>query len=228
MRAGLGLPQLRRIYTRVARHYDLQHALVTAGSDQRGRRMLVERAVKPGDRVLDCGAGTGTTGILAAVRAGPAGRVTLFDLSEPMLDVARTKAARAGVAERMDFHTGDMLTLPFASGSFDVVLSTYSLCPVDDPPRAALEQYRVVTPGGRLGLAHSTEPEIRWVRWLAERVERGVWLLPALSLGCRPVSAIPALVRAGGRITFQRRIGVPLWPFLVAIVDKPADGSPPE
>jgi len=41
-------------------------------------------------------------------------------------------------------------------------------------------------------------------------------------MGCRPVEVLPALVEAGGRVVFERRIGVPVWPFLVAVVEKPA------
>jgi SAM-dependent methyltransferase len=115
-----------------------------------------------------------------------------------------------------------MLALPFASDSFDVVLSTYSLCPVFDPVRAAGELYRVLKPGGRLGLAHSTEPQNPILRWLGNTIENGAWHFPALSLGCRPVSVLPALLDVGARILFQKRIGIPLWPFLVAVVEKPA------
>lgn len=213
---------LKGVYARVADRYDFQHALVTARSDQRGRRLLVDRAVRPGDRVLDCGAGTGTTGILAARKAGERGRVTLFDLSGAMLDVARAKVAGAGLQSRTAFETGDMVHLPFEDGAFDVALSTYSLCPLYDPARGALELFRVTRPGGRIGVAHSTEPGNPAVRWLADRVENRVWRLPWLSMGCRSVEVLPALERVGGRLVFSKRIGVPLWPFLVFVIEKPA------
>ncbi len=222
MRKALGIDSLTGIYARLAQRYDWQHRLITFASDQRGRRMLVEAAVREGDRVLDCGAGTGTTGLMAAHKAGPSGKVTLFDLSEDMLDVARDKAALAGLADRLEFRTGDMAQLPFADGSFDVVLSTYSLCPLYDPARGALELYRVARPGGKIGCAHSAEPENAFTRWLADRVEDIAWRLPWLSMGCRAVEVLPALERAGGRVLFVKHIGVPLWPFVVFVVEKPA------
>jgi demethylmenaquinone methyltransferase / 2-methoxy-6-polyprenyl-1,4-benzoquinol methylase len=221
MRAGLGTEQLRDLYRRLARRYDGQHAFLTARSDERGRALLVERIVCEGHTVLDCGAGTGSTGIRAARRVGPGGRVTLFDLSEDMLEVAREKIARSRLQDRVDFRTGDMIHLPFDDGRFDVVLSTYSLCPLVDPAGGALEMYRVTRPGGRIGIAHSTEPAHALLRALAERVEDVAWRLPALSMGCRSVEVLPALERAGGRIVLRRRIGVPLWPFLVLVVEKP-------
>jgi ubiquinone/menaquinone biosynthesis C-methylase UbiE len=221
MREALGRQRLKAVYDGVAERYDAQHALFTAGSDQRGRNMVVERVVCPGDRVLDCGAGTGSTALQAARRADPTGSVTLFDISEAMLAVAKRRMAAAGYAERVDFAAGDMVNLPFEDNRFDVALSTYSLCPLYDPAKGALELYRVVRPGGRIGIAHSTEPEGRLLRWMADRVEDVVWHIPSISLGCRAVSVVPTLERAGGRVVFKRRIGVPLWPFVVVVVEKP-------
>ncbi len=223
MRTALKVDELKGVYARVSGHYDLQHAFITAGADQRGRILLVERAVGAGERVLDCGCGTGTTGILAARKVGPQGKVTLFDLSDAMLEVARRKVVEAGVEDRVEFKTGDMVQLPFADGEFDVVLSTYSMCPLYDPAKGALELYRVVRPGGRIGIAHSTEPKDAFVKWLADRVEDWAWRFPSLSMGCRAVDVLPALKRAGATVVFERRIGVPLWPFVVFVVEKPAN-----
>ena len=158
MRSALSMEQLKSIYGRLARRYDFQHALITARSDQRGRRLLVDKAVHEGDVVLDCGSGTGTTGIMAAKKSGAHGRVTLFDLSDAMLAVARQKVIHEGLQARVTFQTGDTVHLPFADGTFDAVLSTYSLCPLYDPEKGALELYRVTKPGGRIGIAHSSEP----------------------------------------------------------------------
>lgn len=222
MRKALSMDELKGVYGRLAKRYDFQHALITARSDQRGRRLLVEKAVQEGDAVLDCGSGTGTTGIAAARKVGPAGRVTFFDLSEAMLAVAREKVAREGLEDRATFETGDMVHLPFEDGTFDVTLSTYSLCPLYDPERGALELYRVTRPGGRIGVAHSTDPRNPVVKWLADGVEAVAWHLPWLSMGCRSVRVLPALDQAGGKVIFSRRIGVPLWPFFVFVFEKPS------
>ncbi len=225
MREGLSTETLKSIYGRVARRYDFQHSLLTADSDGRGRRILVEQTVHQDDRILDCGAGTGSTALLAAGRAGSGGRVTLFDLSEEMLAVARAKAEDAGVSDRLEFETGDMLHLPFPDDSFDVVLSTYSLCPVYNPSKGALEMYRVVRPGGLVGIAHSTEARNRLIRPIANAVENLAWRFRTLSIGCRAVEVLPALEQAGGRVVFSRAIGVPLWPFAVFVVQKPSSPS---
>jgi demethylmenaquinone methyltransferase/2-methoxy-6-polyprenyl-1,4-benzoquinol methylase len=222
MREALPKEELRSIYARIAERYDLEHALITARADQKGRKLLVESTVSEGDTVLDCGSGTGTTGIMAANMAGPTGKVVLFDLSEAMLAVARDKARREGLLDRLSFQSGDMVHLPFPDESFDVVLSTYSLCPLYDPANGALELYRVAKTGGRIGVAHSVTPRNPAVKWLAERVEDIAWHFPWLSMGCRSVCVLPALRAAGARVVFSKRIGMPLWPFLVFVVEKPA------
>ena len=222
MQQALSPEKLKAVYGRLARRYDFQHALTTFRTDQRGRKLLVDKAVAAGDRVLDCGAGTGATGILAAHKVGPRGRVTLFDLSPDMLAVAMHKVLLAGLQERVAIEAGDMVHLPFADGSFDTALSSYSLCPLYDPHQAALELYRITRPGGRIAVAHSTEPQNALVRAMSRAVESVVWHMPWLSMGCRAVEVLPALEQAGGKVVFSKHIGFPLWPFFVFIVQKPA------
>ena len=222
MRKALSTEKLKNIYRHIAKRYDFQHALITFRADQKGRKILVENSVDEGDEVLDCGSGTGTTGIIAAKKVGQNGKVTLFDLSETMLSVARKKVARENLQERVAFQTGDMVHLPFDDNKFDVVFSTYSLCPLYDPLKGALELYRVTKQGGKLCVGHSTEPKNMFVKYLADRVEDIAWRFPWLSMGCRSVNVLPALVNLGGRVLLLKHIGVPLWPFLVFVIQKPS------
>jgi len=221
LREALDKERLNAVYNRVAERYDAQHSFFTAKSDQRGRKLLVDKMVATGDRVLDCGAGTGSTGLLAAQKIGESGKVVLFDASEGMLAVAKEKAAQAQIQERVTFQLGDMLDLPFEDNRFDSVLSTYSMCPVYDPVKGAMELYRVTKPGGRIGVAHSADPETLFVQWWADQIENIVWRIPSISLGCRSVAVLPLFEQLGCRTIFKKRIGVPLWPFLVFIVEKP-------
>jgi ubiquinone/menaquinone biosynthesis C-methylase UbiE len=138
-----------------------------------------------------------------------------------MLSVAREKVIRENLQGRATFRTGDMHQLPFDDNSFDVVLSTYSLCPTYDPEKAASEMYRVTKPGGKLGVGHSSEPKNVIAKHLAGRVEDIAWHFPRLTMGCRFVSVLPALEKAGGKVLFSKYIGVPLWPFLIFVIEKP-------
>jgi len=221
MREGLSMEELKSIYAHIAKRYDVQHAFITARADQRGRQLLVQKSVSAGDTVLDCGSGTGTTGVMAARKVGPNGKVIFFDLSKEMLSVARDKVVREKLEERTVFQTGDMAHLPFENNSFDVVLSTYSLCPLYDPKQGARELYRVTKPGGKLGVAHSTEPDNPVAKWLSNQVEDLAWHFPWLSMGCRSVEVLPVLESLGAKVLFLKKIGVPLWPFLVFVAQKP-------
>jgi len=232
MRSALDPGVLRTVYDRAAHRYDRWHALVTARSDHRGRLLLVRRCVREGDLVLDAGGGTGLTTVLAADAVGPTGSAVLLDLSDGMLEVAAERLAAAGLQGRVSIETGDILHMRFPDGRFDVVLSTYSVCPLTDPAEGVREMYRVLRPGGLLGVAHSSEPSNPVVRRLADRVEDVVWRWPQLSLGCRSVSVLPHLLGWGAELVLERRIGIPLWPFHVFVVEKPlsstlsADGGP--
>ena len=221
MRKALSIEELKSIYGHIAGRYDSQHAIITAKADQRGRKILVENAVTEGDKILDCGSGTGTTGILAAKKTGTNGEVTMFDLSDAMLSVARAKVIEEKLQDRVTFRTGDMVHLPFEDNKFDVVLSTYSLCPLYDPEKGALEMYRVAKPGGKIACAHSADPQNPLLKWLGDKVENIAWHFHWLSMGCRSVSVIHSLERAGGKVIYSKHIGVPLWPFFVFIVENP-------
>jgi len=225
MRRALDKDLLIQIYNRISVRYDLQHTVITAGADGRGRRLVVKHAVHKNDIVLDAGAGTGSTALLAAKKAGANGKVTALDMNESMLSEAKHKAEKAGLSDRMIFKTGDMERLPFDDNTFDAVLSTYSLCPLFDPEKGALELYRVTKPCGRIGIAHSAEPSGKAIKWLADKVENIAWRIPSLSMGCRAVSTLPTFKQAGACVLFEHRLGIPLWPFIVFVLKKPHAGA---
>lgn len=106
---------------------------------------LVARLDLAGRRVLDAATGTGNTAILAA-QAGA--QVDAFDLTPSLLEVARQRAADAGVTVR--FVEGDLVAIPFPDASYDLVLSTFGAFLVDDQRRCAQELLRVCRPGGRI------------------------------------------------------------------------------
>ncbi|GAB3974463.1 class I SAM-dependent methyltransferase [Plantactinospora veratri] len=110
--------------------------------------LLTAAAIEPEDRVLDIGCGTGGTTRLAA-RLAARGRVLGVDLSAPMLDLARTAAASAGL-RNVEFTRGDVQVFPFPDGGFDVAISQFGIMFFADPVAAFGNVRHALRPGGRL------------------------------------------------------------------------------
>jgi SAM-dependent methyltransferase len=114
-----------------------------------GRRLLEAAGLRPGQRVLDVGCGTGAVSLDAARAVAPAGSVTGIDLSDPMLGLARQRAEQQDSEVDVEFLSGDAQTARF-DRSFDVVLSRFGVMFFDDPRAAFSNLARATRPGGRL------------------------------------------------------------------------------
>jgi arsenite methyltransferase len=127
--------------------------------------------LKPGERVLDIGAGPGFLAAEIATTVGPDGLVHGVDVSESMLAIARHRRAVAPAAP-IEFQRADALALPFADSSFDAVLSTQVYEYVDDLPAALAEAHRVLSPGGRLLVLDTDWDSIVWYSNDQSRMQR--------------------------------------------------------
>ena len=174
------------MFDRIAPVYDAMNRVMTAGLDQRWRRVTAAAVVRPGDRVLDACCGTGDLALAALVCGG---RVTGVDFSEPMLERAR------GKAPELEWIRGDLLELPFADASFDAATVGFGVRNVDDVRRALSELRRVLRPGGRVGILEITRPRGPLAPFYRLWFDGVVPLLGKLIPGGSAYTYLPASVR---------------------------------
>lgn len=133
--------------------------------------------IAPRRRVLDIGCGTGATTLALAQRLGPDLKCTGLDISEPMIDLARTRAHAQQVP--VDFIVGDAQSFSFPVASFDVLTSRFGVMFFNDPVAAFTNLRRAARSGGRMVFVCWRGPEENPFMSTAERVVGP--LLPALS-----------------------------------------------
>ena len=177
---------VRSMFDRIAPAYDAMNRVMTVGLDQRWRRLAVELAVQPGDRVLDACCGTGDLA-LEAERQG--GQVVGLDFSERMLERARRKS------QTVEWLHGDLLALPFEDGSFDAATVGFGVRNVADLELGLRELRRVLRPGGRLAILEITQPRGRLKPFFGLWFDRVVPVLGKVIPGGRAYAYLPASVR---------------------------------
>jgi len=148
-------PQVRAMFDRIARVYDVMNSIMTAGLHHRWRERAIDlAAVGAGAKVLDVATGTGDLAIEAARRVGPTGEVVGSDFSEEMLAGARRKQTPVPVA----FEWGNALDLGYETDRFDAATVGFGARNFSDLDRGLREMTRVVRPGGRVVVLEITTP----------------------------------------------------------------------
>jgi len=134
-----------------APHYDTLLRLVTLGRERTLREMTVALAqIKPGDKVLEVGCGTGTLSMAAKTRVGPLGEVYGIDAAPEMIEVARKKASQANMD--VVFREGQIENISFPDNQFDVVLCSFMVFVItNDIRRKGFQEiHRTLKPNGQL------------------------------------------------------------------------------
>jgi arsenite methyltransferase len=125
-----------------------------------------------GERVLDLGSGGGIDVLLSARRVGPSGRAYGLDMTDEMLALARANAEKAE-ATNVEFLRGNIEAIPLPAAAVDVVISNCVINLSDDKPAVFREMFRVLAPGGRVGVSDVVAEDDLTP---ADRAERGSYV----------------------------------------------------
>ena len=166
------------MFDRVAARYDLVNDVLSMGQDRAWRRRTVEAVdPRPGQRILDLAAGTGTS---SEPFASAGATVVPTDLSLGMLEVGKQRRPA------LSFVAADALDLPYADAAFDAVTISFGLRNVEDPAAALRELHRVTRPGGTLVICEFSTPT-----WAPFRILYLNYLVAALPRIARLISSNP-------------------------------------
>ena len=162
----------------VAARYDLTNDVLSLGQDRRWRRIVLDAVdPRPGEKVLDLAAGTGTSSQPFLDRGAT---VVPCDFSVGMLQVGKR------AKPHLPFVAGDGTRLPFADETFDAVTISFGLRNIVDPDAGLRELRRVTRPGGRIVVCEFSSPT--WAPFRTVYIE---YLMKALPAVARAVSSSP-------------------------------------
>lgn len=171
------------MFDAIAGRYDLMNDILSGGQVRLWRRAVARiTGARPGERVLDLAAGTGTSTLTFTATGADA---VACDFSLGMLRAGEARLDRAGTSH-LNFVAGDALRLPFRDGAFDAVTISFGLRNVADTGAALAEMRRVTRPGGRLVVCEFSTITIAPVDMLYRR-----YLMKALPAIARRVARSP-------------------------------------
>jgi ubiquinone/menaquinone biosynthesis C-methylase UbiE len=179
-------------YDRLSKWYDF----LAGGSEKKFRDTgLRKLAVKPGERVLEVGFGTGYCILSLAQSVGKDGKVVGLELSEGMIRRTLARLKKVGLADRVKLQCGDAVIMPFADDYFDAIFISFTLELFDTPeiPLVLRQLRRVLKNGGRLCVVSMSNEGnsgmmVRLYEWAHQVLPRFV--------DCRPIYARQAMEEA--------------------------------
>ena len=167
----LSRDQVRSLYRRTARFYDLVvWAYRLLGADRHRRTAVEALRLRPGDTVVDMGCGTGLNFPYLQEAVGSTGRIVGVDLTDAMLERAQARADRSGW-QNIELVEADLADYVFPP-DVDAALATFALEMVPEYDAVVCRAADALPPRGRLALHGLKHPE----RWPEGLIRLGVWL----------------------------------------------------
>ena len=180
--------------------YDRGISLISLGRSEKIKKKLVDDNVQPGFKILEIGCGTGTMALLAARKGAT---VTGFDVSGPMLEVARKKIESEKLSEKMELMEMGVSGMDkFPDAAFDLVMSTlvFSELSRDEQAYALRHAYRILKPGATLAVADESKP-VKPLNRLLHAVVRAPMAFITFILTqttTKAVDGLPRLIKEAG------------------------------
>lgn len=158
---------VQRMFTAIARFYDLNNSLLSFGLHHRWKRVAAALVPSTTDgRAIDIGAGTGDLALLIEKRMGRNGHVVAVDLNAAMLRESFRKISRRGLGHRISCLRANAEWLGVRDASFDAVTTGFCIRNVGDLTQTFSEIRRVLKPGGRFVCLEFSRPARAWLRRL--------------------------------------------------------------
>jgi ubiquinone/menaquinone biosynthesis C-methylase UbiE len=145
------------IWERMAAGWEGDRGSVWDASRVVGEWLVDALDPQPGETLLEIAAGVGDTGLAAAARLGPSGKLISTDFSEPMVAAARRRAEELGVSN-VEFRTMDAERMDVAGDTIDGALCRWGYMLMANPAAALRETRRVLRPGGRVAFSVWADP----------------------------------------------------------------------
>ena len=146
------LKSQQEMFSKIAPRYDLMNHLMTGWQDNRWRRYVIRQAgLKPGNRVLDLGTGTGKLSFEATKTCSNC-QVVASDITLPMMKVGQQQIDQSNIT----WSAADAARLPFPEETFHAAVSGFLVRNLADLPAGLKEQFRVLKPGGRIVILDTT------------------------------------------------------------------------